>query len=268
MSSLIQQLAPILERETWLLALDRDGTLVPIVDDPAEAVIQDSARTTVLALAEEPGVHVALVSARGLAGLREDLDPGRVILAGSYGLEISFANGQKFIEPTASRAVPRIRELRQALSNLLAEETRVIVEDHTVSLCIHWHNVSEDQRPLVHAAVAKLQPAYPDLYFKLMPTSYEIQPEVSWDKGCALAEIEKTLALESEKTAYVYAGDFHTDEPAFRWVNSRGGASIKVGVSGSTAARSHLATPAHLWHLLEELVIFRRSHNAAQARRS
>ncbi len=66
MSSLISELKPILARDTWLIALDRDGTLVPIVDDPAEAVIQDGLRKTLHALAQEPGVHVALVSARGV----------------------------------------------------------------------------------------------------------------------------------------------------------------------------------------------------------
>lgn len=259
MKSLIKKIKPALARDSWLVALDRDGTLVPIVEDPAEARVPDSVRHTAMDLAAEPGVWVAVVSARGLPGLMADFDPSRIILAGSYGLEISFPDGARFVHPVASKAVPYLKAVKQEIQRLLPAETGVILEDHGVSLCLHWHRVPPGKRPLVHDVASRLQQAFPEVWFKSMPTSYEVQPPVKWDKAQALSEIEARLGMDSTNTAYVYAGDSESDEVVFQWVNGRGGVSIRVGAPASSDAFIRLPAPADLEVLVRDLLALRLS---------
>lgn len=260
---LIDELRSILTGQAWLIALDRDGTLAPIVPDPAQARIPGEVGDTVAALARQPGVHVAIVSARGLPGLSEDFDPELVILAGSYGLDISFPSGERFTEASALRSKAPLTRVKERFSRLVAAESRLILEDHAVSLCLHWHMVPVDRQVMVHDLVGGLTREFPELRFKRMPTSYEVQPPVPWDKAHALSEIEQRLNIDRGRTAYLYAGDSQSDEAAFQWVNSRAGASIKVGISGSTAAAFTVPAPSDLWRLLEEVLSFRRGQKGS-----
>ena len=54
-----------------LVASDFDGTLAPIVNNPADARALPRAAEAIVALAELPGTSVVLVSGRALATLRE-----------------------------------------------------------------------------------------------------------------------------------------------------------------------------------------------------
>jgi trehalose 6-phosphate phosphatase len=73
-----------------LVALDFDGTLAPLVDEPMTARMSPDARAAVDALRAAPGTSVAFVSGRTLGHLREIAehdDASTVLLAGSHGAE-------------------------------------------------------------------------------------------------------------------------------------------------------------------------------------
>ncbi|MFK9780899.1 trehalose-phosphatase, partial [Escherichia coli] len=73
-----------------LVALDFDGTLSPLVDDPMTARMTPRARAVVDALAALPDTVVALVSGRSLGHLREIAehdDASPVWLAASHGAQ-------------------------------------------------------------------------------------------------------------------------------------------------------------------------------------
>ena len=53
-----------------LLMTDYDGTLTPIVDDPADAVLAAQTREDLARLARSPRARVAVISGRGLEDLR------------------------------------------------------------------------------------------------------------------------------------------------------------------------------------------------------
>jgi trehalose-6-phosphatase len=78
-----------------LVALDFDGTLSPLVSDPAAARALPTARRAVERLAGSPSVQVALVSGRGLADLRAVASPPTGIhLICSPGAELQPAEGR------------------------------------------------------------------------------------------------------------------------------------------------------------------------------
>jgi len=81
----------IVGTERLLVALDFDGTLSPLVDDPMSSRMLPAAREAVMALVATPATTVALVSGRSIPDLRiiaEHQDDSPLLLAGSHGAEV------------------------------------------------------------------------------------------------------------------------------------------------------------------------------------
>lgn len=265
-----------------LIALDRDGTLVPYTSRPEEAQVTQDLRDTVYGLAEQPGCNVAIVSARSVAQLRADFDCSRLILAGNYGLEVMFPDGELFVHPRALDSVAIMKEVRDELFVSMDHRNGAILEDHGYSLCLHWHRVPLAFREQLHAAVVSVADRYPQMQFRTLPTSYEVLPDFHWDKGMAVAAIDRKLRSESGDEwwhhndsengdvedaglprAYFFAGDSHADTPAFIWINQRNGISVRVGEPELLGARFAVNEPADLHKLLN---YFRRSLEEAETR--
>jgi trehalose-6-phosphatase len=232
----IDQALHLLDSDAHMfIALDRDGTLVPYTARPDEAIMPESTRQIIADLAGLPGVSVAIVSARGVRRLQEDLLDSRVILAGNYGLEIRFADGSEEINPQAKAAAPLLSKVRQRLSEQLKGVSNTILEDDIYSLCLHWHLV-------------------PPIAMITLPTSYEFMPNITWNKGHAMARIASQLSLAPGACLNVYIGDTETDEPAIIWVNCNGGISIRVGSNIATNAQYILANTGNVANFLKEVV--------------
>ncbi|MGA7148029.1 MAG: trehalose-phosphatase, partial [Microbacterium sp.] len=63
-------IAPVAASDRLLVALDFDGTLSPLADEPMEARMLPAARAALDALVAAPDTIVALVSGRSLTDLR------------------------------------------------------------------------------------------------------------------------------------------------------------------------------------------------------
>ncbi len=264
------EIAAIPQDRPLLIGLDRDGTVVPYAERPEDAKVDAALYSLLRNLAEQPHTTVCVVSARSLAWLRSDFPDTKVILAGNYGLEIEFPGGERLAHPDAVDLGPELASLRDILAPLISSPYKAILEDHGLSLCLHWHTVPVDQRPYVFdvveriAEVAQLR----HLQCRTMPTSWEFVPKVNWHKGDALQAIDARLGPahtepgpESAADAgrfYIFGGDTSGDEAAFRWVNEREGISIKVGAADDTAARFVLSTPFELRAVLEQILESRR----------
>jgi len=72
-----------------LVALDFDGTLAPLVDDPMDSRMIPQARSALEALTALPGVTVALVTGRAIESITQVGDPlDEWYLVGSHGIEV------------------------------------------------------------------------------------------------------------------------------------------------------------------------------------
>ncbi len=211
------------------IGLDRDGTIVPYADRPEDARVDPELSELLDTLSRKPGVKVGIISARSIAQLRGDFDAKKLFLAGNYGMEISSPQGDVFIQPFALDAVPALKEARDRLAAHINPETGAILEDHGYSLCLHWHLVPNEKLPQIADTVNDLKKSFPGLMFSTLPTSYEVKPLTTWNKGEALNQIFKTYHQMLNNSFTLYAGDSSADEPAFAWTNSRGGISLKVG---------------------------------------
>lgn len=239
-----------LMKDHWLIALDRDGTLVPYAPRPEEAVVDDKLRALIATLCASPRAKVAVISARSAAQLKGDFDGVGAILAGNYGMEVVFPE-RECIHPGALNAVPALKTVRDDLSEQIDLEGGAILEDHGYSLCLHWHNVPPEKRDDLHATVLILADMHKDAKFRRLPTSYEVLPNMQWDKGLAFQFIAENIEQFGEDPMYFFAGDTTADSPAFVWTNERGGISIRVGEGDELGARYRVDKPTDLHDILE-----------------
>jgi len=122
------------------LLSDFDGTLAPIVADPADARPLPAGVRALAALAPRLGL-VAVVSGRPVAFLREHVPVPGVVLAGVYGLE-RLSGGDIVTDPRATAHVG-------AVAASAAEAARrwpslVVERKGSVAFTVHWRRAPQD----------------------------------------------------------------------------------------------------------------------------
>jgi trehalose 6-phosphate phosphatase len=224
-----------------LVASDFDGTLSPIVDDPADARPLPRAAEALIALAALPSTDVVLVSGRALDVLREYSGmPASVTLVGSHGAE--FDGG--FAHDVDTALLARITNELQAVAE---GKPGVTVESKPASVALHVRNASEaDGRTALDAARTFGQTAGAELTEGKSVLEFAV---ISTDKGEAIDIVREQVGA----TVAVFFGDDVTDEKAFRRMRT-GDVGVKVG-PGETLAQYRVESPddvaAALQFLLE-----------------
>lgn len=203
---------------TALVAVDFDGTLAPIVSDPAQARAHPEAVDALGALARHVG-HLAIVTGRPAttaveyAGL-SDTGPGRgldsLVVLGHYGLERwDGATG----EVTRPDPHPGVQAARDRLPELLAahDAEQAYVEDKGAALGVHTRRLPQPQEALDRLR-EPMQALADDLGLALEPGRFvlELRPP-GMDKGAALRALVDELGAQ----AVLFAGDDLGDLAAF-----------------------------------------------------
>jgi trehalose 6-phosphate phosphatase len=218
-----------------LVAFDFDGTLSPIVDDPASAVAQPGIVSALTALAPVVG-QVAIITGRpaatavALAGLAEAPGVEGLVVLGQYGLERWNGSGRTVttVDPPPGLDAVR-RELAQVVSAAGVDDAEV--EDKGLALAVH---VRRSADPV--AAYHRLKEPLTDLARRhglaTEPGRFviELRP-AGMDKGKALLG----LATEVAAATLVFTGDDLGDLAAFDAVEAwraTGGAGLLI-CSGS-----------------------------------
>jgi trehalose 6-phosphate phosphatase len=205
------------------LLTDFDGTLSPIVADPATSRLVDGAASTLEALAGRLAV-VAIVTGRAPLDARRMTGVPGLLVAGNHGME--------WLEPGADgpTSSPQAARVRGALAAVLAAVPAlpgVTIEDKGLSATIHYRNAA-DPEVARRAVVAAL----PDLgsrgELELRPgrMSLELRPIGLGDKGAATRAIIERFGLRGA----VVMGDDTTDLDMFAAVAERRDAGLLHGV--------------------------------------
>lgn len=227
-----------------LVTSDFDGTLAPIVNDPADARPLPAAADALAALGDLPDTAVALISGRALSVLRElSGAPATVHLVGSHGAE--FDTG--FTHPIDRDLLARIVS---ELETIAAGRPGVTVETKPASVALHVRNASPDDGA---AALAEAQAASGDWGAHATAGKAVLEFAVlQTDKG----EAVDVLRGQSDATAVVFLGDDVTDEKAFRRMRD-GDVGVKVG-PGDTLAAYRVDSPDDVSEALVYLLRARR----------
>jgi trehalose 6-phosphate phosphatase len=223
-----------------LLCLDFDGTLAPIVPDPADAELLPGAREQLARLADEPSVTVAVVSGRSLADLRERVGVEGVVLAGNHGLELGDAGdaGDDIVDPDAAAEQAAVARAVATLRDALADVPGCEVEDKGLTATVHYRRTPDERVPEVREAVESTVAAAEGLRLTEGKEILEVRPDVPGGKDRAVRRL-----LERHPEALpVFVGDDVTDEDAFRALPPDG-VAVLVGDREDTAATLRVGDP-------------------------
>jgi len=250
MTELADALAELARTETLLVALDFDGTLAPLVDDPAAARALPEARAAMLALLDTPRTSVALISGRAMASLIEVSEPPEaVLLSGSHGVEERLGTAPA-VTLTSDEA-HRLERLGEALHRVAESYDGAWVEVKPAGFALHTRLAgvadARDAQQDATAAVSSIdaltsRPGSNVLEFSVRSTT----------KGDAVGRMRR----HSGATAVLFAGDDVTDEDAFAALQP-GDVGIKCG-SGPTAAGFTVPGIPEVAHALAQLASLRR----------
>jgi trehalose-phosphatase len=247
-------MVPFLSHQPRFIILDRDGTLVPYSPIPQLAFLPPLTKAVLCDIVDHNQGRVAIISARGLKSLEEEFDPGKQILAGNYGLEISFPSGDNFLHPDATSALPHLSKLAEDLTELVITHPQLILDNHLYSLCLHYHLLAPHQQSHVTALIDALEMRHPSLTIRRLPTSFEFFPSLEWDKANALDQIAIALNLQSQDLLYLAFGDTEADEPMYSWVNAHKGISFNVGERDGSQAIGRLDSPEDVFQFLRHML--------------
>ncbi len=231
-----------------LVACDYDGTLAPIVEDPARAVPLPEAIAAVRSLAALPQTTVAVVSGRALRDLATlSRLPSEVYLVGSHGSEFDIG----FVEQLAPELVELHDRLRHELTAITKGRPGVRLEIKPASIAVHTRGADRALAAQVVQAVRSGPATWPDVHVTTGSEVLELAV-IATHKGVAV----DTLRTQLSASAVLYLGDDVTDENAFAHLHGPD-VGVKVG-TGPTRAAYRVQSPVAAARVLAFLVEARR----------
>lgn len=213
------------------LFLDFDGTLVGIAATPDGVRVGDDLRDLLCSLEKGLEGRVAVLSGRSADEINALIDPLRLIVGGSHGLELVRPDASAD-RPERSEAVGRAVA---ALRPLTDDHSGVALEEKPYGVAVHFRlapDAAEACRNAVEAVALR-----EGLEIQQGKMVYELRIGGA-DKGTALQTVMSEPPFAG--TLPVVLGDDLTDEAAFAMARRLGGAGVLVGEPRETAARFRL----------------------------
>jgi len=234
----------VLRQFAWsnmLLAFDFDGTLAPIVADPAKARMRAQTRELLWELTKLS--RVIVISGRAQPDILKKLrGVGVCEVIGNYG-----------IGPwhPSNRHVAEVQRWRPVLDACVASLKGVKIEDKIFSVAIHYRQSREKKkaRSAILTAAASLGPVRVIGGKQVV----NILPNGAPHKGIAL-ELERDR-LHCDTALYV--GDDETDEDVFALDQPGRLLTIRVGLKRTSAARYYIPNQVAIDDLLRLLLDLR-----------
>lgn len=242
-----------------LLALDFDGVLAPLVDDPESSAMTDAAAWALHELAGLDGVELAIVTGRDAETLvtLTDLPDGTRIVA-SHGAERGIVrtgqDGEAELVAEPLELDPELVALRaevlREVERIQAEHPSSRIERKPASVTLHTRGIDEREARSATTALLGGPAGLPGVRVISGHDMLEMSV-LTVTKGDGVLD----LRAESGVDAILYAGDDRTDEDAFA-VLQDGDLGIKVG-DAETVARFRVGDPDEFTVVLARLVQLR-----------
>lgn len=223
-----------------LFAFDLDGTLAPLVDDPARARVPDPLREVLGRLTNL--IKVSVITGRSRNDALQILGVEPHLLIGNHGAEWPPREGDR-----DWHQISQCLKWRSRLADDLFYLPGVEIEHKGETLSIHYRKAPDREQALrvVHAALAQLEPAPRVIGGKCV---VNLLPKEAATKGEALVAAMAKLGTPRA----VYFGDDLTDEEVFRQqgIDLFG---IHIGAGDETAAPYHLNAQSDVLGLLHSM---------------
>lgn len=238
-----RRIAQPLDTAYALILLDFDGTLAPIVRNPAEASIPDRTRRVLERLARKDWCAIGIISGRSLKDLRDRVGMEGVIYGGNHGAELS-GPGIDFEAPRGRDIEQIMGSVARSLDLLRSLGKRVVVENKGQSVALHFRGVRGADLPaLLEAASDILKPFLSTGLVRVAKGKKVLDiTSRAWDKGKAVLWLLEHLRARRRgprPVFPVYVGDDMTDEDAFA-VTRKEGLAVIVGKTEYGSAQYYL----------------------------
>jgi trehalose 6-phosphate phosphatase len=205
-------IAPLREHsDRSAILTDIDGTIAPIVNDPAEARVPERTRELLRALAARYAL-VGCLSGRRALDARRIVGLDELAYSGNHGIELLLP-GDTVVRPDPSldgheADAPRFV---QGLDRADLESAGIRIEDKGAIVALHWRGspneaVAESLASEI-ASAAEWDGLVPHRGRKVL----EIRPNVAINKGIAVAALIPARPIDHA----LYGGDDRTDVDAF-----------------------------------------------------
>lgn len=200
--------------------LDFDGTLAPIVRDPARAALGHGMAAVLARLARRSDVVMAVISGRSLADLRCRMRLDNICYAGCHGVEME-GPGWSYVHPRMAPVEIQVKRLEERLHAMLAGVKRAVIENKRYALTVHYRSVE----PSHARSMGKIVRTAGEPYRRWLKMEqgrmiYEFKPACDWGKGRA---VDLLLKLHRRDDPFpIYIGDDATDEDAFELLRGKG----------------------------------------------
>jgi trehalose 6-phosphate phosphatase len=250
--------------DSLLVALDFDGVLAPLQDDPDTSRMVPESAVAIAELVRLPRTRVAMVSGRDIATLRRlALPPEGVWMIGSHGAEADLGpdaevNHSPELTADEEEMLAAIDAHIDAFAHALPE---VRVEEKPYSRTVHTRGFDPQEAAALHAHATKVAEEFPAIRVIEGHDITELAVKQA-TKGDGL----RLLARAGEPTAMAYFGDDVTDEDAFTALDEltagdelAEGLTVKVGPA-ETRANWRIADPAAVAVFLGRLAAERSRH--------
>lgn len=228
-----------------LCAFDFDGTLAPIVKEPARACLPAAVLRRLIVLAEH--ARVAIITGRSVEDVGARLDFLPDFIVGNHGIE-GIPDWENRAEYYRQLCHDWERHLTMALKDRAMFDPGIWVEHKTYTLSVHYR-LTRDR--------TKAQAELLRLFATLMPAAhivagkcvFNLLPPDAPDKGTALAR----LCEASDARSALYVGDDVTDEDVFGlrrpdWL------TVRIERAGNSAAEFYLHHRLDMVQLLDALI--------------
>ena len=238
---------PPIDPDNTALFLDVDGTLLEIVDNPADVVADASLVAMLKSIETGLGGALALVSGRTLEELDRIFSPASFAVAGTHGSELRLPDGR--IERSTSNRPPDTERCR--LQAFVERNSGLLLEVKDTGMALHYRRapgLEDEARQLILDVVDRLGPAFRLIDGKKV---LEIVP-CTHDKGAALRRFMRHPVYADRVPVFI--GDDVTDEDGFLVINELEGISVKVGNVGETAANYSMPDVGAVRQWLEQVL--------------
>ncbi len=245
--SLVSSLETLATAPVLLIGCDYDGTLAPIVSDPAAAVPDREAMVALRALASLPQTNIAIISGRALKELSSLSEaPDEIHLIGSHGSEFD-AGFVQSLDPAQSALRDRVLS---ELEIIAGEGDGFHIEHKPASVAFHFRNADERAAHTALDAIRRGPASLDGVHVKDGKMVVELCV-FETNKGIAL----ETMRRRAGASAVLFLGDDVTDEDAFRTLTGPD-VGVKVG-EGESVAPHRIQDPHEVSRVLARLAELR-----------
>ena len=256
-------LAPLTSAHVLLVALDFDGVIAPLRDDPNASRPLPRSAQAVDRLAALPRTPVGYISGRSMEALhRLSAAPSGTLFIGSHGLETDFsalsadpdstaaAGSTGWSTPVTAAEAALLDDLDAGLRDIQAGTPAEGHGELPLGRTAHTRGVSANRAEYFHARLDRLAADLADMrsFAGHAMTEFAVRLET---KGDGLAR----MIAATRADAVLFLGDDTTDEDAFAHLNGRSDLvtlAVKVG-DQATCAPHRIADPEAVADLLGRL---------------